>query len=173
MCLYAYQEPLDTDDSSSGTHEEPTFFESEQKPNIPLAEFSICEEESLAIKDEPSTNTFPQSSPPGPQVKHSRKVAKESVSDDSTKLLRTIGKTLESFASQEDRDDEISTYCKSMEHRMRTLPPHLLPHFMHDVDNSIFKYQVLFSRPPCSENPQNTVPSEIHPLHPSSTNGNL
>ncbi|XP_056604614.1 uncharacterized protein LOC130421008 [Triplophysa dalaica] len=169
-------EPLDADDSSSlstGTHEDPIFFESEPKPNIPLLEYTICEEESPAIKEEPSTYTFTQSSPTRPRAKRSRKVANKSVSVNSTKLLRTIGKTLESYASQEHRDDEISTYCKSMEHRMRTLPPHLLPHFMHDVDNSIFKYQVLFSRTSCRENFTNTVPSEIHPLHPTSTNGNL
>ncbi|KAI7791886.1 uncharacterized protein LOC130548000 [Triplophysa rosa] len=166
-------EPLDTDDSSSlstGTHEESSFFESEPKPNIPLLESTISEEESPAIKEEPLTYTFTQSRP---RAKRSREVANESVSVDSTKLLRTIGTTLESFASLEDRDDEISTYCKSMEHRMRTLPPHLLPHFMHDVDNSIFKYQVLFSRTSCRENLPNTLPSEIHPLHPTSTNGNL
>lgn len=171
LSLSVHQEPLDTDDSSSLSNEEPSGFESELKPDVLLAESNICSEESPAIKEEPQRHAFTQSSPPRPRVKRSRKAAEESVSEESTNLLRTIGKTLESFASQEDRDDQISAYCKSMEHRMRALPAHLLPHFMHDVDNNLFKYQVLFSRPSSNENPSNILPSEIHPLLPTSTNG--
>ena len=73
-------------------------------------------------------------------MKRSRKTLDES-SSESTSLMRSIGKTLEKIL-QDDRDDAISAYCKNIEHRMRQLPPHVLPFFQHEVDNCLFKYLV-------------------------------
>ncbi|XP_056324934.1 uncharacterized protein LOC130238073 [Danio aesculapii] len=76
------------------------------------------------------------------RLKRSRKTLDDSSSEESSNLMRTIGKTLEKLASQESQNDAISAYCRSLEHRMRSLPPNLLPHFQHEVDNCIFKYLV-------------------------------
>lgn len=61
--------------------------------------------------------------------------------------MRNIGKTLEKLASREDQEDVISTYCKYFEQRMRILPSHVLPHFLHEVENCLFKYSVDQSLP--------------------------
>ncbi|XP_051556856.1 uncharacterized protein LOC127442699 [Myxocyprinus asiaticus] len=129
-------------DTWTSTHEEPSFFEAEPWPNTPLAESTICGAESTVLREEPLPSTFIQSTTPRPQGKCSRKMLDESSSEESTNLMRPIGKTLEKLASQENTNDAISAYCKNLEHRMRKLHPHLLPHFQHEVDNCIFKYSV-------------------------------
>lgn len=78
-------------------------------------------------------------------MKSSRKALDKSASEESAKLMRTIGKTLEKLASREDQNDVITTYCRNFEQRARTLPTHLLPHFLHEVDNCLFKYSVMAS----------------------------
>ncbi|XP_026113223.1 uncharacterized protein LOC113091810 [Carassius auratus] len=114
-------------DTWTGTHEEPSFIEAELRPSTPLPESTICgtesTAESTAIRQKPNTPK-----PPGKR----RKMQDESSSEESTYLMRTIGKTLEKF----------SAFCKNLEHRMRSLPPHVLPHFQHEVDDCIFKYSV-------------------------------
>ncbi|XP_052409727.1 transcription factor Adf-1-like [Carassius gibelio] len=119
------------------THEEPSFIEVELRPSTPLPESTICENESTAestaIRKKPNTPK-----PPGKR----RKMQDESFSKESTYLMRTIGKTLEKLASQENTNDAISAFCKNLEHRMRSLPAHVLPHFQHEVDDCIFKYSV-------------------------------
>ncbi|XP_067284019.1 uncharacterized protein [Pseudorasbora parva] len=134
------REPLSesTDGTNNwiGTHEEPSFIEAELRPSTPLAESTICGAESTAKKREHSINV--QSRPPGKR----RKVQDESSTEESANLMRIIGKSLEKLASNENTSDAISAYCKNVEHRMRTLPPHVLPHFQHEVDTCIFKYSV-------------------------------
>ncbi|KAL7390745.1 hypothetical protein ABVT39_026862 [Epinephelus coioides] len=127
----------------TSTSEEPCFF-AEHRPSTPLAEFTICGAESAPTptREDPLPSTSSQSSTLKPQVKRSRKMLDESVSKDSSHLMRTIGQTLEKLASQEESNDAIHAYCKNIEHRMRNLPPHLLPYFQHDVDNCLFKYSV-------------------------------
>lgn len=66
---------------------------------------------------------------------------------ESTKLMRSMGKTLERLASRDGRSDVISTYCRYLEHRLRILPLHVLPHFLHEVENCLFKYSVDQSLP--------------------------
>jgi len=61
--------------------------------------------------------------------------------------MRVLCKTLKSLAPRDnhhhdDDDGGIAAYCKNIEHRMRKLPPHLLPHFQHEVDTILFKYSV-------------------------------
>ncbi|XP_067296095.1 uncharacterized protein [Pseudorasbora parva] len=123
-------------DTWIGTHEEPSFIEAELRPSTPLAESTICGAESTAKKKEHSINI--QSRPPGKR----RKVQDESSSEESTNLMRIIGQSLEKLASNENTGDAISAYCKHLEHRMRTLPPHVLPHFQHEVDTCFLKYLV-------------------------------
>lgn len=125
-------------DTWTGTHEEPSFIEAELRPSTPLAQSTICGAESTTMRKDPLQSTYIK---PRPQGKR-RKMQDESSSDESTNLMRTIGKTLEKLASQENTNDAISAYCKNLEHRMRNLPPHVLPHFQHEVDNYIFKYSV-------------------------------
>lgn len=67
--------------------------------------------------------------------------------NESAKLMRDIGKSLEKLASREAQGDVISTYCRYLEHRLRSLPPHLLPHLLHEVENCLFKYSVDQSGP--------------------------
>ncbi|XP_051569248.1 transcriptional regulator ATRX homolog isoform X1 [Myxocyprinus asiaticus] len=129
-------------DTWTSTHEEPSFFEAEPRPSTPLAKSTICGADSTALREEPLPSTFGQSNTPRPQGKHSRKMLDKSSSEEFTNLMHTIGKTLEKLASQENTNDAISAYCKNLEHRMRKLPPHLLPQFQHEVDNCIFKYSV-------------------------------
>ncbi|XDV22961.1 hypothetical protein PO909_027702 [Leuciscus waleckii] len=107
-------------DTWPGTHEEPSFIEAELRPSTPLPESTA---ESTAMRKKPNTPK-----PPGKR----RKMQDESSSEESTYLMRTIGKTLEKLAS----------FCKNLEHRMRNLPPHVLPHFQHEVDDCICKYSV-------------------------------
>lgn len=128
-------------DTWTGTHEEPSFIEAELRPSTPLAESTICGAESTAMRKEPLQSTYIKPNTPRPNGKR-RKMQDESSSEESTYLIRTIGKTLEKLASQENTNDAISAYCKNLEHRMQNLPPHVLPHFQHEVDNRIFKYSV-------------------------------
>ncbi|XP_065125347.2 uncharacterized protein [Paramisgurnus dabryanus] len=163
--------PITSNDTWNSNPEEPNLFEAESKPSSPLPESAICGEASVPIKEEPVPCTFSQPSTPRPRMKRRRKMLDASTNEKSANLLHNISKILERLAPQEEcSDDVISTYCKSIEHRMRKLPPHLLPHFMHEVDNSIFRYQVLLSS---SEHTPNTQPSEIQPLQPISTSRSL
>lgn len=132
----------ETSDSSSPSDHSPhtdtrtsTPEESEQRPSSPLAE-------STSIIDDPLRNSFSRASAPRPRKKRSRRSLDDSASDESSQLLCAIGKILERLAHQEDHNDAIAAYCKYFEHRMRSLPPHLLPHFQHEVDNCLFKYSV-------------------------------
>ncbi|KAK7149243.1 hypothetical protein R3I94_008764 [Phoxinus phoxinus] len=128
-------------DTWTSTPEEP-YLESEKRPCSPMAECSIFGAESTSIIDDPLQSTFSRASTPRPRKKRSRRSLDDSASDESSKWLCTIGKILKRIAHQEDHNDAIAAYCKSFEHRMRSLPPHLLPHFQHEVDNCLFKYSV-------------------------------
>ncbi|XP_067250063.1 uncharacterized protein [Chanodichthys erythropterus] len=125
-------------DTWTGTHEDPSFSDADLRSSTPLAESTICGTESTAMRKDHLQSSNIKPKPPGKR----RKMQDESSSEESTNLMRTIGKTLEKLASQENTNDAISAYCKNLEHRMRNLPPHLLPHFQHEVDNCIFKYSV-------------------------------
>ncbi|XP_061575399.1 uncharacterized protein C19orf47 homolog isoform X4 [Cololabis saira] len=126
----------DTDSPSSetcaSTPEEPCFVKTESRPSSPLAESTICG--GVSSSTQPSTSTL------RPRAKRSRKALDES-SSESTSLMHSIGNTLERML-QDDHDDAISAYCKNIEHKMRQLPPHVLPYFQHEVDNCLFKYLV-------------------------------
>lgn len=106
---------------------------SETWASIPeeLRPYSPPPEPPAIAKPKPSTST--------PPAKRSRKTPDEPADEESNHLMRAISKTLDSLASRE-KPDEISAYCKSIELRMRKLPPHVLPHFQHEVDNCLFKY---------------------------------
>ncbi|KAF7708774.1 uncharacterized protein LOC124385086 [Silurus meridionalis] len=129
-------------DTRTSTSEEQYLFKSEKRSCSPLGESSIFGLESSSIIDDPLQRTFSQASNQRPRKKRSRQSLNNSANDESSNLLRTIGRTLEKLAHQEEHNDAIAAYCKNFEHRMRTLPPHLLPHFQHEVDNCLYKYSV-------------------------------
>lgn len=79
-------------------------------------------------------------------MKRGREAPDESAAE-SAKLMRGIGKALEKLVSREGQSDVTSTYCRYFEHRMRALPLHVLPHFLHEVENCLFKYSVDQSLP--------------------------
>ncbi|ROL43695.1 hypothetical protein DPX16_21856 [Anabarilius grahami] len=118
-------------DTWTGTHEDPSFSEADLRSSTPLAESTICGTESTAMRKDHLQSSNIKPKPPGKR----RKMQDESSSEESTNLMSLL-------ASQENTNDAISAYCKNLENRMRNLPPHLLPHFQHDVDNCIFKYSV-------------------------------
>lgn len=146
-------------ESWTGNTVDSCFFKVEPKPESPLAESAICGAESILThhREEPLPRTSSQSNTETPRVKRSRQMMDECASEESTDLMHTIGKTLERLASQEAHSDDISAYCKNIEHRMRKLPPHLLPHFQHEVDNCLFKYSTgcFVSQSPVSSSTQN------------------
>lgn len=106
----------------------------------------MCESTQTHVRAEPLQSTPKQPSTLRRGMKRSRELLDESATE-STKLMRNIGKTLEKLASREDQGDVISTYCKYFEQRMRILPSHVLPHFLHEVENCLFKYSVDQSLP--------------------------
>lgn len=118
-------------DPWTSTPEKPCFFEAEPRPSSPMAESATYGAE------EPLPMISSQSSPPRPQVKRHRNTS--DTDEEPTTLLHT-GKTLKTLTSREDCNDAISAYCKDIEHKMRKLPPHLLPQFQQEVDNCISKY---------------------------------
>ncbi|XP_033933831.1 uncharacterized protein [Pseudochaenichthys georgianus] len=119
----------------TSTREEPFLFEAESRPRTPLAEPTI---ESAPLGEGPST--LGHSGTPRPRGKRSRKVLDESASEASETLMRTIGRTLEHLTSTGEHNDDIAAYSKTFEHRLRQVPQDRLPHFLHEVDNSFFKY---------------------------------
>lgn len=119
---------------------------SEQCPVSPPEESTMCEPTQTHVRAEPLQSTPKQPSTLRRGMKRSRELLDESATE-STKLMRNIGKTLEKLASREDQGDVISTYCKYFEQRMRILPSHVLPHFLHEVENCLFKYSVDQSLP--------------------------
>ncbi|KAL3044878.1 hypothetical protein OYC64_013200 [Pagothenia borchgrevinki] len=140
--LVAAEPPPDGTSSETwtSTPEEPFLFDAESSHCTPLAESPICGTESTLapLGEEPST--FSHSSTPRPRVKRSREMLDESTSEASETLMRKIGRTLEHLTSKGEHNDYIAAYSKAFEHRLRQLPRHLLPHFLHEVDNSFFKY---------------------------------
>lgn len=119
---------------------------SEQHPISPLPDSAVCESTQTHVRAEPSPSSPKRSSALKRGMKRSREMLDESTGE-STKLMRSIGKTLEKLASQGDQGDIISTYCRYFEHRMRILPLHVLPHFLHEVENCLFKFSVDQSLP--------------------------
>ncbi|KAF3845832.1 hypothetical protein F7725_002910 [Dissostichus mawsoni] len=63
----------------------------------------------------------------------------ESAIDASKTLMHSIGMTLAHFTTGEHNDD-IAAHSKVFEHRLRQLPRDRLPHFLHELENSLFKY---------------------------------
>ncbi|XP_034086771.1 uncharacterized protein LOC117555860 [Gymnodraco acuticeps] len=140
--LVAAEPPSDGTSSETwtSTPEEPFLFDAESRPCTPLAESPICGTESTLAPLGEGPSTFSHSSTPRPRVKRSRKMLDESTSEASETLMRKIGKTLEHLTSNGEHNDYIAAYSKTFEHRLRQLPRSLLPHFLHEVDNSFFKY---------------------------------
>ncbi|KAK1900693.1 Peptide deformylase [Dissostichus eleginoides] len=124
----------------TSTPEEPFLFDAESRPCTPLAESTICGTESTPAPLGEGPSTLSHLSTPRPRVKRSRKMLDESASEASETSMRTIGRTLEHLTSKGEHNDDIAAYSKTFEHRLRQLPRNLLPHFLHEVDNSFFKY---------------------------------
>lgn len=159
-------------DGPTITVEVPCFFEDEPSPRAtanaaatPLVEAGVRRVESdcsatppvspLGGEPRPNTSSQPSAMPRPPPAKRRKRKKKTTptphlsagVDTESAHMLRVICKTLESLAPREGhrhhyRDDGIAAYCKNIEHRMRKLPPRLLPHFQHEVDTILFKYSV-------------------------------
>ncbi|XP_030263001.1 transcription factor Adf-1-like [Sparus aurata] len=128
---------------SSPTYDDCTS-ETDMKPCAPIEESSISDPEytPTPIREEPWPSTSRESRPP---AKRSKKQPEESSSEESKNLLRVISKTLETLASKDDNNDDISAYCKNLERKMRKLPPHILPHFQHEVDTCLYRYLIITS----------------------------
>ncbi|XP_034073622.1 uncharacterized protein LOC117547178 [Gymnodraco acuticeps] len=124
----------------TSTPEEPFLFEAESRPRTPLAEPTICGTESAPAPLREGPSTLRHLGTPRPRVKRSRKMLDESASEASETLMRTMGRTLEHLTSTGEHNDDIAAYSKTFEHRLRQVPQDRLPHFLHDVDNSFFKY---------------------------------
>ncbi|XP_020509335.1 uncharacterized protein [Labrus bergylta] len=141
------EDPCAPLEDPSSPLKEPSFCDATTGTCAPLAESTVCREDS---QSKPLTSTS-RSAPSRPRAKRSRRMPYESASEESSDesaseasskiLLRTIRKTLECLDSKKE-PDEIAIYCKMVESRMRKLPPHVLPYFQHEVDNSLFKYSV-------------------------------
>ena len=65
--------------------------------------------------------------------------------------MRTIGETLERMAPggggappppppRQESGDYISVYCKRIEHRLRSLPPHRLPELEYEMDSLLYRF---------------------------------
>lgn len=136
-------------DSASEEHNSETWsafphedaVKSEQCPVSPQPESAVCEPTQAHAQAEASLSSPKLSGALKRGTKRSREAPDESANE-SAKLMRNIGKSLEKLASGEARGDVISTYCRYFEQRMRTLPAHVLPHFLHEVENCLFKYSV-------------------------------
>ncbi|KAM6974368.1 zinc finger MYM-type protein 4-like [Tautogolabrus adspersus] len=122
-------------EESSTPLKDPSFCEATTRTCTPLAESTICGEDS---RSEPLSSTT-RSATSRPPAKRSRRMLNKSVSEESANLLRTIRKALEGLASEKDPDD-IALYCKNFENRLRKLPPHVLPHLQREVESCLFKY---------------------------------
>ncbi|TNN02546.1 hypothetical protein fugu_010033 [Takifugu bimaculatus] len=136
-------------DSASEEHNSETWsgfphedsVKSEQCPASPQPESAVGEPTPTHVPAEASLSSPRRSSALKRGTKRGREALDESANE-SAKLMRNIGKSLETLASREAQGDVISTYCRYFEHRMRILPAHVLPHFLHEVENCLFKYSV-------------------------------
>lgn len=136
-------------DSASEEHNSETWsgfphedsLKSEQCPVSPRPESALGEPTPTHLHAEASLTPPKRSGAPRRGTKRSREAPDESANE-SAKLMRNIGKSLEKLASREAQGDVVSTYCRYFEHRMRILPAHVLPHFLHEVENCLFKYSV-------------------------------
>ncbi|KAF3847521.1 hypothetical protein F7725_020549, partial [Dissostichus mawsoni] len=122
----------------TSTPEEPFLFEAESRPCTPLAESNICGTESTPAPLGEGPSPLSQLSTPRPPLKRSRKMQDESASEASEIMMDKIGRTLEHFTSTGEHNDDIAAHSKVFEHRLRQLPRNVLPHFLHDVENSFF-----------------------------------
>ncbi|XP_044037014.1 uncharacterized protein LOC122868788 [Siniperca chuatsi] len=136
--------PLCSETQCSTPTYEACMSEQEIKPCTPFEESSISEAEYTPrlLREEPWPSTSRESRP---LAKRSKKQLEESTSEESTNLLRVISKTLETLATRDDRNDDVSAYCKNLESKMRKLPQHILPHFQHEVDTLLYRYLILTS----------------------------
>lgn len=153
LCFQDHSQAAESD-SASDEHTSETWAgfpqedstKSEQCPVSPPPESSTCEATQTHVWAEASLSAPKQPSALKRGMKRGREAADQSAAE-STKLMRSIGNTLEKLASREGQGDVISTYCRYFEHRMRILPLHVLPHFLHEVENCLFKYSVDQSLP--------------------------
>ena len=63
----------------------------------------------------------------------------ESTIEASKTLLHSIGMTLAQLTT-DGHNDDIAAHSKVFEHRLRQLPRDRLPHFLHELENTFFKY---------------------------------
>ncbi|CAG11942.1 unnamed protein product [Tetraodon nigroviridis] len=141
-------------DSASDEHNSETWTgfpqedstKAEQCPISPAPESSTCASTQTHVPAEAAPGAPKQPSALKRGLKRGREAPEESAAE-STKLMRSIGKTLEKLTPREGQGDVISTYCRYFEQRMRILPLHALPHFLHEVENCLFKYSVEQSLP--------------------------
>ncbi|KAL3047902.1 hypothetical protein OYC64_021960 [Pagothenia borchgrevinki] len=129
----AAESPPDGTSSETSTPEEPFLFDAESRPCTPLTESTTCGTESTLAPLGEGPSTLRHLSTLRPRVKRSRE-------DESETLMRTIGRTLEHLTCKGEQNDDIAAYSKSFESRLRQVPHDRLPHFLHEVDNSFFKY---------------------------------
>lgn len=141
-------------DSASEEHNSETWggfphddsVKSEQCPVSPRLESAVCEPAQAHVHAEASLSSQRLPGAPKRGAKRGRE-APDEPANESARLMRDIGKSLEKLASREAQGDVISTYCRYLEHRLRILPAHVLPHFLHEVENCLFKYSVDQSAP--------------------------
>lgn len=119
---------------------------SEQCPIGLSLQPSICESTQTHVRAEALPNAPERPSALKRVMKRSREAPDVSALEPA-KLMRSIGKSLEQLESQDGHGDVISTYCRYFEHRIRILPLHVLPHFLHEVENCLFKYSLDQSSP--------------------------